>query len=237
MTPPQPPTDSPRRRRRTLRNVTLVIIALLCVAGSWAVVQWRRVPEYWAAHEQVAPDPVLAAVAADELESRVLREVSQSGREADITTITIRYDQANAWLKMNLRQWAAHQQVTIPSSLRDIVVAQEGGIPVVGVAIKTDEIDQVFSLSLNLRMLESGQARVQVARVRAGRLPVPLVGIFGHLRKSIPAEVLEPVEQFVAGTPFDPVMPHPGHEAKRLRLVRFEVTDDAVVLTFRAEAR
>lgn len=234
-----PPSTNPRRRRRiSVRGVILALAALLCLAAVWVVVQWQRRPAYWQRHDQFMQMPAAEVTAlADQLESRMVRQVSQTGRNGDTTTIVIGFDEANAWLMMNLGAWARHQQISIPEPLSDMMVALEGGRPVIGFALATPEVEQVFSIAFDVRMLASGQAAIQIAGVRAGRLPIPISAVLEHLRKSVPPEILDPVEQLVAGDPFDPVTPHPGHAAKQLRLVGFEVTSQGVALTLKAEAR
>ena len=218
-----------------------MLVVLVCLAGTWGVVQWQRVPAYWEARAQVVQNPVAADSAASDLERRLVRQVSQIGRDADTATatetITIDFYQANAWLKMKLKAWALHQDITIPAPLKDIIIALEGDQLVVGFALETPEIEQVFSVNFDVRILPSGEAVVEVTGVRAGRLPIPISAVLKHLRKSVPSEAIDPVAKLLAGDPFDPVTAHPGNDGQRLRVVGFDADHRGIAITFAAEAR
>lgn len=236
---PTPPTSTDRApsRRTRLWRLLLMVTVLMCAAGAWAFVQWERPPAYWqAARLLLLRDQAATAAAAEDLERRLVGQVTRIGRDGDTDVIEITYAQANAWLMKNLRPWAAHQEIQIPKPLGQMILAPQGEAWVLGIAIKTAEIDQIISIGFDLQLLDSGQAALHITSVRAGRLPIPIASVLAHLRKSGRADSLAPFERLVAGEPFDPVTSHPGHAVKRLRLVGISTSPLGIKLTLKAEA-
>ena len=238
---PDKSTQEPKRRRVSLGRVVLVAVILACLAGLWVVWQWRRKPPCWSEHDRLQQmSAETLDRMAEQIERRTLREVSQIGRvggDGDTATVEFPFDQTNAWLMVRMKDWALHQSVSLPKPLGDLVVASDGDKPVVAFELKTEEVDQVFSIGFDVRLPAPGKVTASIDSVHAGRLPIPVGAVLEHLRKSVPRDAIEPMAKLLAGETFDAVFDHPGHEGKRLRVVGFEVKPDAVAVTLEAEPR
>jgi len=238
MEQPKQSANRSGRRRISVSAVVLAIVTVFCVAGLWLFWQWHRKPVCWQEHDRLAQlSKATITKMADTIESRLLREVSHIGRESNTARIVIPFDQANAWLLLRLEEWARHQDVLIPAPLGDRMVAGDDGQLVIAFAIRTEEIDQVFRAAFDVELLEPGKLTLKVASVHAGRLPIPIGAMVKHLRKSVPKYVLTPIEQLLDGEPVEAVFDHPGHSARSLRVVGFEVESQSVAITLQARPR
>lgn len=234
------PMIAPRRRRwrAIILSVLLTMIALACLTGGWMYWRWSSRPDYWRQYEAfLAAQGEALGPMADGVENRVLSELSQIGRNSsDTATVIVTLEEANAWLSRKLPAWAANQGLEVPELLRGAMVAIQGGRPVLAFAVKTPQMNQVFSIVFDIRA-DAEQARVQAQQIYAGTLPIPAGSIIELLKKTTPPEDIEPLVALFDGLPFDPVFRHPGHEAKKLRLIGFAVKDKELGLTLRAETR
>lgn len=227
-----------KRRRISVGGVVLAIAIVFCLAGLWIVWQWNRKPACWSEHDRLKQMPAETVERmAKQIENRMLSEVSQIGRNGDTTTIVVPFEDVNAWLMVKLDDWAANQEIAIPKPLGDFVVASESDKPVIAFALETEELSQVFSVAFDVRLPAPGKLVVQIDSVHAGRLPIPVQAVLEHLRKSVPQNVLEPLEKLADGEPFEAVVDHPGNTGKNLRVVGFDVDARGVAVALKAEPR
>lgn len=232
------PAHGRKRRRISVGGVVLALAIVFCLAGLWIVWQWNRKPACWREHDRLEQMPAEAVERiADRIESQVLSEVSQVGRNGNPATIVLPFEDVNAWLMMKLDDWALNQQITIPKPLGDFVIASRGNKPVVAFALETEEVSQIFSVAFDVRLPAPGKLVVQIDSVHAGRLPIPIQAVLKHMRKSVPQHALEPLEKLARGEPFEAVVDHPGNTGKSLRVVGFNVDARGVAVTLEAEPR
>lgn len=229
-----------RKKRITLTRVTLALIALLSVAALWIIWQWNRTPDFWRDNETfVVEQQSQLRSMADGLEGRVISELSRAGRDGELTTITIPFADANAWLRTKLNPWAEHEGFAMPKPLRDYMVASEGGQPVVAFIIDTEEITQVISIRLVAYVRDSGRLFLKVDDFRAGSISLPPDAILDHVKNKLPGywKDMTLLDELIRGLEVEPVFQHPGHTAKNLRMVGLHMTENTIEVTLEAARR
>jgi len=226
------------RARNIVTGVVLAIIAVVCIIFISVWLMWEMTPSWWKNNEAylAAHDADLPQVAND-IETRLISELSQADSDGERTVIEVPYDQANAWLRHRFPQWARNQGHTIPPPLSNFMIAHDRGRPVLAFAVTTPEIEQVFSMRFDVNITSRGVARVKLDDFKAGRLDIPAETLIEHLRNKLPAYNIGDLVRLIEGLRFDPVFKHPGHTSRNLRVVGFEANESAIRLTVEAEPR
>lgn len=231
---------SKRKKRITLTRVTLALIGVLSLAALWIVWQWNRTPTYWRDNEQfVQQEEAKLRDIADSLEGRVISELSRAGRDGQLSTITISFDEANAWLRSKLPQWAKHEGFAMPKPLRDYMVASDQGKPVIAFVLDTEEITQVISIRLDTHVRDSGKLFLKIDDFKAGSISMSPDSILDHVRNKLPGyyKDMTLLDELVRGIEVEPVFQHPGHTSKNLRLVGVNMTEQGIAVTLEAARR
>lgn len=228
--------------------IVLLLFALLAVAAVGIGRKlWRSEPAYWARNQTAiaGTDQTLLIDAADRAFNRILGELSDSrgyqptGKGDDalgVRTITLNFDEANAWLATRLKDWLANQKRELPAGLTDPMLASSGDSLVAAFHYKNNDIDQVFSVLLSLKFLDDGQAVLSIDGIRGGRLPLPTGSVLNRLpggAEDGEAHHSRVVAVLLGQQPFDPVLPIDG--TRQARIIGMKVDDKSVGLTVRAE--
>ena len=226
----------------------LLLFALVALAA-WGIGRklWRSEPAYWARNQAAiaGTDQTRLIDAADRAFNRILGELSDSrgyqptgngGDALGVRTITLNFDEANAWLATRLNDWLANQKRELPAGLSKPMLASSGDSLVAAFHYKNNDIDQVFSVFLSLKFLDYGQAMLSIDGIRGGRLPLPT----GSVLKRLPGGAADDGVQhsqitavLLGQQPFDPVLPIDG--TRQARIIGMRVDDKSVGLTVRAE--
>lgn len=226
----------------------LLLFALLALAAVGLGRRlWHSEPAYWTRNQAAitATDQTILVDAADRAFNRILGELSDSrgyqatGKGDDalgVRTITLSFDEANAWLATRLNDWLANQKRELPAGLTKPMLASSGDSLVAAFHYKNNDIDQVFSVFLSLKFRDDGQAVLSIDGLRGGRLPLPTSSVVKRLPGG--AEDGDPHHSQITAVllgqqPFDPVLPIDG--TRQARIIGMQVDDKNVSLTVRAE--
>lgn len=229
----------------------LFVLLLLVLIGfaAWGIGHklWHSEPAYWTSNRAAitATDQTVLVDAADRAFNRILGELSDSrgyrptgnpGDALGVRTITLGFDEANAWLATRLNDWLANQKRELPAGLSQPMLASGGDSLVAAFHYKNNEIDQVFSVFLSLKFHDDGQAVLSIDGIRGGRLPLPTGSVLKHLPGGAAdngAQHSRITAVLLGQQPFDPVLPIDG--TRRARIIGMRVDDKSVSLTVRAE--
>jgi hypothetical protein len=208
---------------------------------------WHSEPAYWTRNQAAitATNQAILIDAADRAFNRILGELSDSrGYQATgngddalgVRTITLSFDEANAWLATRLNDWLANQKRELPAGLTKPMLASSGESLVAAFHYKNNDIAQVFSVYLSLKFLDDGQAVLSIDGIRGGRLPLPT----GSVLKRLPGGTTDDEAHhsritavLLGQQPFDPILPIDG--TRQARIIGMRVDDKSVSLTVRAE--
>lgn len=226
----------------------LVLFALLAMAAYGIGRKlWHSSPAYWTRNQAgiAGTDQAVLIDAADRAFNRILGELSDSrgyqpaGNGDDglgVRTITLNFDEANAWLATRLNDWLANQKRELPDGLTKPMLASAGNELVAAFHFKNNEIDQVFSVFLSLKFLDDGRAVLSIDGIRGGRLPLPTGSVLKRLPGGADDGDVHPsqiVAVLLGQQPFDPVLPIDG--TRQARIIGMQVDETSVGLTVRAE--
>ena len=254
--------SKPRRKRSSFRRVVLsvlvVIVLIVAAAAGWTYWRWTQVPAYWQAHERFLEQTDAAALerAAERTRDRVLREltrlerpISSGARTAPAKARTLRLplERINAWLATRLDDWLANQDKALPPGVGPVMVAIDQGKPIIAFAYRPDaqaartqpgeaKTKRIISLVMDLSINEQGKARAELRAVRVNGLRLPRERVLARLREQFEgqprAPMLDRLLAVLKGKPFDPVWPL---DSRQVRVLNFQVTDEAMVVRFRHE--
>ncbi len=227
----------------------LLLFAMIAVAAVGIGRRlWRSEPAYWIGNRAAIAqtDPAVLVDAADRAFNRILGELSDSrgyqptgisgGDTLGVRTITLNFDEANAWLATRLNDWLANQKRELPAGLSKPMLASEGDSLVAAFHYQNNDIDQVFSVLLSLAFLDDGRAVLSIDGIRGGRLPLPTGSVIKRLpggTEAGDAHRSRAVAVLLGQQPFDPVLPIDG--TRQARIIGMRVDDKSVSLTVRAE--
>lgn len=233
----QPPAPSPTRaaRHRWLIGCAIVVVILLggcLITATIAGWMWSAEPEHWRQHARFVadtPEDELEQLAAD-LQNRVPSELSQPSDTP--RTITLKLNEANAWLDQKLDDWLAHQGASLPPGVSEPMLATEDDKIIFAFCVEAEGTEQIVSVFFNLGFEPDGEARLLVDRVELGRLSVPVSTLIG-LMEGTDADEAAGVLRGEHG--FDPVGPIDG--TRQARLLGVEVHEDRLELEVINEPR
>ncbi|GAB4108779.1 MAG: hypothetical protein Kow00105_16570 [Phycisphaeraceae bacterium] len=224
----------------------LVNVLLLGLLGVLAWNRWHSEPDYWTVNlaRLQAQAPEQLTDTADRLFNRLLTELSDpqgyqpepngSAKSLGVREVRIPFDQANAWLATRFGDWLANQQIELPPELDSLLVAEHDNRLVLAGRIRRDGINQILSIVVSPRFLENGQAVLEIDKVYAGRLPLPVGVIMNRIPENpgIP-ELARGIRIIKQGMPFDAVCPI--DHTRRARIVGLNIEETGMTLTIRAE--
>lgn len=113
--------------------------------------------------------------------ARVNRELESMTPADGVRTIRLTLAQANAWLRVNLADWARAHDYAPPPEVTRPVVSIDGDQLVMGFRYSGRYFTQNFSVTFKTRFGADGKARIDVLTVRAGSLPLPMGALVGTL--------------------------------------------------------
>ena len=246
--------------RNCLLGCGLVILLLVTAVGlaGWYIVHlWRTVPAGWQQVDanRAATTPQQRSELAAEFEKRVLSQLSRiplsndrpatdrgnpdnadAVAESDAHRIAMSNDEINAWLEHRLPLWAANQGLPLPEELESVRFWSEDRQPVLASQVTIEDISQIISVSLDLKLRESGDAIVKMGRIRGGRLTMPQTDLIDHAIDHVRArseKVASQLAPLLEGHAFDPVFPL--DRQRQARLTGYAVDDDGLTLRLRTE--
>ena len=152
-----------------------------------------------------------------------------------VETVFLSLDEINSWMAMKFQDWAAQQNARIPPYVTDFMVATEGSNAVLAFHVDKEPIAGVISLVMSIEVSGTGEATLQVLRVRGGTMNMPaadrLTQMFGE---SGDAKLAEDFRRALDGLTFDPVQT--VGDAK-VRVLDLAVQEGGVSVTIQAEPR
>lgn len=180
------------RRRRALLVGGLSLAALVTVALV-ALALTRLTPSWWAPVDGEDPR---AAARAEKLENALMSHVSlvRPGAEgpppaglsfrSEPWAISLREEDANAWLAARLPKWLANQRLdpAIAANLGRVQVSFAGGLVRVGMLLSKDGRDQIIGASARPVLRADGSLWFEGSTLCAGRLDLPASWAAGALR-------------------------------------------------------
>jgi uncharacterized protein YpmS len=219
--------------------LVLVVIALLCLLALVLVWMWNSEPGYWQANRQFIDSTGQEQLqqSAERLEMHFGSQLSNlpSGAEGKVSLISVPLEQINAWLAGRLDAWLAHQCTPLPAQVSEIMLSSAEGEVVVAFRLETSEIDQVISLVIATEAQADGTMHLQLASIRAGRLPVPVSFLVGQLQADPSGSnpLVEQISQMAKGVSV-PLLQQLD-AVRQVRLLGVQVHHDRIDLVVRAE--
>lgn len=261
------PHNKPSRRGcgcGTLALGCLGVIVLLSVAlaigAAFIWWQWTSTPKYWEEHrDRIARlTPAERDERAEAVEHRLSRWLSQANGadpqrnyaadvEAshtpeptpDAQTLSMRFDEVNAWLDRRLTAWLQQQEIDLDLPVRDVIVTSDDGQLVVAGDVRLRQFEQVVSAVIDANLLPDGDLRIHVDHIRIGRVPLPSEAVAHYLRAHLPqdqhTQAVERALTIFEGTTITPV--HRIDNTRQVRLTGWAVGDDGIELTIETVPR
>ena len=230
MTEEESSTPPPRRKPRHrwligCAAVAVILLASCLITATIAGRMWSSEPDHWRAHERFVTetsDGDLERLAAD-LQNRVPSELSEPSDAPRV--ITLKLDEANAWLDQRLDDWLAYQGTSLPPGVSQPMLATEGNLIIFAFRIEAERAEQIVSVYFKLAFEPDGEARLLVDRVELGRLSVPASTLAGLMEGTDAGEAAAVLR---GERGFDPVGPIDA--TRQARLLGVEVQEDRLEL-------
>lgn len=218
-------------------SLVCVVTAIICL---WL---WRSEPAFVARTHNLlqSRSPQELQALAVSLQNRIPSELSHIGLPPDMAeavgvayqgdsgTLFISVEEINAWLATELQPWLDNQGIDLPSQFSQPLVAIEHDELVLALRYTSEKLDQLFTFHFAVVLAEAGPATLRLARVRGGKLPLPV----GTVRRMLSDEKPTPiVAKLLDGLQFDPVI---KFDARTFRLVDVVLADKGVEITVHAE--
>ncbi len=244
---PQARTRRPKvplwRRIAWWQATLTVLFALPTILSITSLVLLRSHPDYWKEQQKLrATTPAeFLAERGMSFERRVTDEITRVNLLAapggDVRTLRLTAAEANAWLATRLGPWLENRQITLPSELRDPMVAVQGQSLILAFAVGQPDSFQVVSVHVGLILLEDGRLRVQVQRIRSGLLPVPKFFLrrIGSAMPNSQAKAVQAFFQALDGFEFEPRFHLDESRDSKLRSITY--SPDEVTITLQTLPR
>jgi len=253
-TPSQvPPPPAPRKRRFGCLSIVLTLLTLIILAVAVAIWMAKSEPAEWLEVNKMIADatPEEKSQRAESLEKRFVGEsqgidtktgpVITPGFDPSAPTerdISISVADANIWLATRLEKTLANQNSAMPKAIADPRVWIEDGQVVLSAKVELPgaNINGVISVALEASMQPDGQMAMKVAKVRAGKLPLPSGVVADQLReefKNAEANAVQMIGKAFDGMTIDPVFPDAGDKSRETRILDFKIHPDRVDLKLR----
>jgi hypothetical protein len=230
------------KRYRIIRWIIIVIA--LSLLGTGGIMVWlvRTPPTYWTPVEPQTPEQVeqMEAVAV-QFENRVPDEFTRPRADGEIWTTTLTQDEINAWINTRMDKWLRNQREwlaerNLPSRLPAQIKRVQAGITakVMALAAQVEEEgkSQIVSLEVSPVTGPNNVARLRIAAIKGGRLPLPrgilesLIEKFGSEEKAR-TEAARKMSDKLEET--DLIIPLGG--GRRVHILKIELHQGAANLT------
>ncbi|MBI1337840.1 MAG: hypothetical protein GC164_12890 [Phycisphaera sp.] len=266
-TPPRKTQPPQTPRRRSWRKIALRVALVVAVALGVAVALMRTAPQAYTQRLKTldtltAQERVAMALRLDERLRRELDEaevntpqdslktgdrkhvgatVGQNGLpdQPRIVTLSMSYDEVNAWLSVNYRRWMSDQGFQLPREVTKPILTVDDGKMLLGFSVQTDYVSQVFTTKFDLGYSSDGKCSLRLSEVRAGSLPIPTRAIGSSLQTAAPTDSkadrvgqwLEKMDR-VEFTPMVRV-----DDQRKIRVLSHRITKDGLEMLIRVERR
>jgi hypothetical protein len=237
--------NPPLRRNKAAVIVALVMIGL-CVGGlGVAAVLWNAEPTYWEQSRQIinTSAPQKLREMAEQAEYRVLPEWSAPiGMSDGVRTISVSFDEANAWLAMRLNDYLRNQGASKPQGVGDVIVTGRDGALVVAFDYDTPRLQQIVSVFLRFTAMRPGEPEsfLVIDSVTAGRLPLPmeqLAQMFVDPQDPTTDPGMQALmDHVIAGRPVGPII-LPVDDQREAILQSVSVRDDGVDVAVKVQRK
>jgi hypothetical protein len=159
-----------------------------------------------------------------------LSEANSHDRGIDtdtVYTVEMSPDELNILLSEQLAAFLGRTAQRLPAGVGTPMIASEGANRFVTTfTVSAEGVDQTISAYFDLIFASDGEARVEVTRYDAGRMPVPAGRIGDALAEHVGEEEVQRVGRFLADLKdyrFNPVLESSG--GHRLRVLDFRTVD------------
>lgn len=245
-------TKASKAKRLLGCSAIVLMVLVLLVLGTVGVVRhlWHSEPGYWTANQAyTSGDRSALTDEADRAFNRVMSELSndsgyrpQPGENDPgaygVRTIRLSFDEANAWLATRLNDWLVNQHRELPAGVSEPMLTSDGDSLIAAFRYRNagKQIDQVFSVWLDMKFLDDGRATLHIEGVRGGRMPLPTKMVLEKLPSATGAHAhrSDVIAVLLGQEAFDPVLPIDG--SRQARIIGMSVDKDSVSLKLRAEA-
>ncbi|MEM9414144.1 MAG: hypothetical protein AAGA29_01540 [Planctomycetota bacterium] len=255
-----PDHTKPSRKRRLLRRIGIALLALTVVGVLFAGFkyrQWTARPSYWEANNEMLallPDEQKRERAGSFLarfthewsafgDSHSIQDLIESpDAEAqllgDTRTIIVPYDDLNILLEVEMPAILESQGTPLPDSVKGIMVTSDGqGRLIVAFEYDGPNLQQVFSLTLEVTATPTGRITSNLVSARGGELTLPRDAALDRIGEIVGgdrewAEVR--LMKLFTGQPFGPMdvpIDRDDDSGRNGRITGIEVHDDAIHLT------
>jgi hypothetical protein len=262
--PAEPAEPAKRRwlkRPPLLRVLLIVLVGLVLVVGAAVLAGWwsmNATPQLWEQQQEAlaaTSTPSLERMA-DRAEQRLVAQWSlpegldhpvepqqlvqlageDTTRMGDRRTLSLTYEEANAWLATRLPDWLANQSTGLPASISDPVLGYDDGWLVL--LFRYDQ--NVLSVRLMLDVQPDGMTTLTLGPVRSGRLSLPRGPVTRRIQQAAEgygdAELSQLVADLMAGRTVGPWLIKLDDDAVA-RIVGFDADEQRVSVTRQVEAQ
>ncbi|QDU70902.1 hypothetical protein [Mucisphaera calidilacus] len=153
-------------------------------------------------------------------------------------TITMSYDEINAWLSQRLDSWVRNQGGQLPQFARDYLLTHKDGRLALAFRMSSDGISGWVSVFLKLQINTHDTATVTVTGIEAGHLRMPSNNISLRLReyaKKNASSSAKTLADAFNGKSFDPVFPM--DRKTDVRVTDISTTQQGITVTIVKEKR
>ena len=125
---------------------------------------------------------------------------------------------------------------TILKTISGLKDSRQGEIFFGDTKINGMEIDKIVSIFLDLTIIgdpKQPQLQIDIARIIAGKLPIPVDALVKHLGKHNSSVAIDEFLQLldvINGNKFDPIASVPGNRGHLIRLLDLDLTSDMLEL-------
>lgn len=169
--------------------------------------------------------------------SRLPRELEAMTVADGVRTLRLTLAQANAWLRVNLPDWARAHDFDLPPQVTRPVLGVDGDRLVMAFRYSGRLYTQSFSVAFTTHFGPDGKARLAVEGVRAGSLPLPMGAVASTLDGiSLGGHEARQAGRWIdrmQGLEFSPTLRLAN--GRKLRVVGYRPDSDGIELSLRAE--
>lgn len=233
----------------------VVAVSSLAVLASLALI--RESPDWWRTVRRDDPRTIRAA---QDVEDALMSDFSavrptdpsfvpnEPGQwRSEPWTIRVEASEANAWLNVRLPKWLANREEEFrwPEEVSELQVDFDQGVLRIGARVRISGQEQIVSATIRPALADDGSLTAPARWVHVGRLAVPASWVLsaaeGNAARYIPRSVAGLPETDAMLKAFQGLGPVVSNavvrlgDGRRVRLLRIEPRDGALVLTCQTE--
>ena len=164
-------------RRWVRRGIVVLLLLVAAIALGLAILYWasRREPEFYA--KAAMTDPSKAAAASDEMVRKTTALASDMRKRGPWRALFTE-QQINGWLAVDLEK---NYPGLLPPQISEPRVAIHPDELIVGCRFENGRIKTVLWINLNVYLAEPNVVALQIRKVRAGLVPLPMKNVLDQV--------------------------------------------------------